>query len=351
VQAAVYHGPRDIRVEDVPEPEPAAGEVLVEVARNGICGSDLHTYVGSSTGGAAMHVPGVVLGHEFACTVVDVGPDVDDLATGTTVAVAPIEWCGTCWPCRQGWHNLCRRLALYGGYRRPLHGGLAPFVAVSRRAVFRAPEGLGAVEASLAEPVAVAAHAVRRAPHVFGSSVLVLGAGPIGLAILQCVRAAGAAATVVSETSEARRRAAGALGATTVVDPRVDPTVPAVRDVTGHGADLVFDTTAAHAALADGIDALRPRGTLVSVAGWQEPARVDMGRAMVKEIDVRFAMTYEPEIDFPVSLGLLASGGVDAATLITDDLPLDRLVDLGLEELLHHPDQHVKIVVDPSRSS
>src|SRR5438128_310937 len=119
MKAAVYHGPRDIRIEDVPEPEPGPGQVLIEVARNGICGSDLHTYVGSSTGGASMHVPGVVLGHEFAGTVVAVGPGVDDLRTGAAVAVAPIEWCGSCWACRQGSPNLCRRLALYGGYRQP----------------------------------------------------------------------------------------------------------------------------------------------------------------------------------------------------------------------------------------
>ena len=112
----------------------------------------------------------------------------------------------------------------------------------------------------------------------------------------------------------------------------------------------MFDTTAAHAALADGIAALRPRGTLVSVAGWQEPARVDMGVAMAKEIEVRFAMTYEPAVDFPVALGLLASGGVDAAVMISDHIPLDRVVDLGLEELLHHADRHVKILVDPGRT-
>src|ERR1700681_2780945 len=120
MRAAVYHGPRDIRIEEVAAPEPGPGQIVIEVSRNGICGSDLHTYVGAETGGATMHVPGVVLGHEFAGTVRDVGAGVDDLAAGVAVAVAPIEWCGDCWPCRQGWPHLCRRLALYGGYRRPL---------------------------------------------------------------------------------------------------------------------------------------------------------------------------------------------------------------------------------------
>src|SRR5439155_15026110 len=225
MHGAVFHGPRDIRIEDVPEPVPGDGEVLLAVARNGLCGSDVHTYVGSDTGGAAMHVPGVVLGHEFAGTVHGLGPGVDDLVEGAAVAVAPIEWCGTCHSCRNGWMNLCRRLALYAGYRRPLHGGLAPFVVVSRRSLFPVPPGLSVADAALAEPVAVAVHAVRRAPVTLGASVLVLGAGPIGLAVLQAARAAGARVTVVTELSVARRAAAAALGATAVLDPATDRTV------------------------------------------------------------------------------------------------------------------------------
>jgi len=349
MRAAVFHGPRDIRIEEVPEPDAAPGHVVIEVSRNGICGSDLHTYVGSSTGGAAMHLPGVVLGHEFAGTVREVGDAVDDLSAGTVVAVAPIEWCGSCWPCRQGWPNLCRRLGIYGGYRLPLHGGLAPMVAVSRRAAHPVPPGLDAVSAALTEPVAVAVHAVRRAPIPLGASVMVLGAGPVGLAVLQCARAAGAGVTVATDLSSARRAAAGRLGATAVVDPSADRPVAAMRDLTGHGVDVVFDTTGADAAVEDGIGALRQRGTFVSVAGWQERARLDMGRLMAKEIDVRFTMTYEPAVDFPVAMQLLATRAVDPDVMISDHIGLGALVEDGLEELLHHPDRHVKILVDPNR--
>ena len=125
MKAAVYYGPRDIRLEDLPTPEPGPGELLIEVARNGLCGSDLHTYLGASTGGAAMHVPGVVLGHEFSGIVRKVGAGVTDMAVGAAVAIAPIEWCGTCYACSHSWPQMCRKLGLYGGYRLPLHGGLA----------------------------------------------------------------------------------------------------------------------------------------------------------------------------------------------------------------------------------
>ncbi len=188
---AVWYGAQDIRIEELPEPVAASGQIVIEVSRNGICGSDLHTYVGASPTVAALHVSGVVLGHEFAGTVVELGDGVDDVAVGDPVAIAPIEFCGRCWSCTHGHPNICRSMAIYGGYRGPLHGGLAPRVAVSRRSAFPVPEGVGVVEAALAEPVAVGVHAVRIAPATLGSSVLILGAGPVGLAILASVRARG----------------------------------------------------------------------------------------------------------------------------------------------------------------
>ena len=152
---------------------------------------------------------------------------------------------------------------------------------------------------------------VRRAPRTFGATVVVLGAGPIGLAVLQSAIAAGAVVTIVSEPSTARRELARAFGATVAIDPRADDLRSAVRDLTPSGADLVFDTAGVNDAFGQGLASLRPRGTMVNVAQWGEPARVDMGRAMAKEIDVRFAFTYEPAFDFPVALGDDAPDGRD----------------------------------------
>lgn len=346
---AVWYGPRELRIEEVPEPIAGPGQIVIEVSRNGICGSDLHTYVGSDTGAASMHVPGVVLGHEFAGTVVDLGDGVEDLVAGDAVAIAPIEYCGSCWSCRQGHPNTCRSAALYGGYRAPLHGGLAPLVAVSRRSAFRIPDGLGVVEAALTEPVAVAVHAVRRAPIALGCSALVLGAGPVGLAILASVRAAGASTVMVSEPSRRRRDAAARMGATTVLDPREASLGGMVRESGGgDGVDMVFDTTGVSSAFNAGIRALRPQGTMISVAGWQAQADVDMGYAMAKEVDIRFTMTYDPEIDFPAALRLIAERKADPDLLISDHIRLRDVVELGLEELLHNSDAHVKILVDPA---
>ena len=164
--------------------------------------------------------------------------------------------------------------------------------------------------------------------------MLVLGAGPIGLGVLQSVIAAAARTTIVTEPAAARRAAATRLGATAAIDPRADDPRSVVRDLTRHGVDVVFETTANDSALRQGLQALRPRGILVSVAGWGDLARVDMGLSMAKEIDIRFTMTYEPEIDFPAMLTMLASGAFDADALISDHISLERLIDDGLEELL-----------------
>ncbi len=348
MKAAVYFGARNIRIMDMPEPVPGPDQVVVRVARNGICGSDLHTYVGAASGGASMHVPGVILGHEFAGAVEAVGAEVHDVAIGDVVAVAPIEWCGSCFSCTNSWPHLCRKLALYGGYREPLHGGLAARVAVSRRSVFPVPERISAIDASLTEPLAVALHAARQAPELAGTTVLVLGSGPIGLGVLQACLALGADTVVTSDLSPARRGAALALGAAAAFNPAVDNVARSTRDFARHGVDVVFDTTAAHAAFNSGVASLRPRGTMVSVAGWGDLAHVEMGRAMASEINIRYSMTYEPAIDFPATLAMLASGALDASAMISDHVPLERLVEDGLEELLHHADHHLKILIDPT---
>jgi (R,R)-butanediol dehydrogenase/meso-butanediol dehydrogenase/diacetyl reductase len=166
--------------------------------------------------------------------------------------------------------------------------------------------------------------------------------------VLQAVQAAGARTTIVTELSPARRAAAQRLGATAVIDPAAEDPRTAARDLTGHGVDLVFETTANNLALNQGLQALHPRGTFVSVAGWGDLAQVDMGLAMAKEIDIRFTITYEPDVDYPATLAMLASGAFDSSVLISDHIPLERLIDDGLEELLHHADRHVKILGDPS---
>ena len=256
-----------------------------------------------------MHVPGVVLGHEFAGVVHEVGEGVDDVAVGSRRCSCADRVVRNLLRVLARWPQLCRRLGLYGGYRLPLHGGLAPLVAVSRRSAFTVPDGLGVVEAALAEPMAVAVHAVRRARDHSRHD----GADPrrrarSASASCRSAMAAGARTTIVTELSPARRAAAARVGATAVIDPRADDPRAAVRDLTGHGVDVVFETTANDTALRQGLQALRPRGTLVSVAGWGDLARVDMGLAMAKEVDIRFTMTYEPAIDFPATLAMLASG-------------------------------------------
>ena len=244
-----------------------------------------------------MHVPGVVRS-EFRRPGHRRGRGRRGHPLGVHVAVAPIEYCGSCWSCTHGHPNTCRVAALYGGYRRPLHGGLAARVAVSRRCAFVIPDGLGVVEAALAEPVAVAVHAVRQAPMFSGRPCLFSAPVPLVLPSWPRFRARGRRRDRQRTITPARRRrrSAGCRHGHRFHRPRFGPAHQGA--VGAEGVDIVFDTTVVSAAFNNGIRALRPRGTMVSVAGWQEQAGVEMGFAMAKETAVRFTMTYQPEVDF-----------------------------------------------------
>src|SRR5262249_53147336 len=201
MKAALYYGTEDIRIEEVDEPEAEAGQVKVRVAYNGLCGSDVHEYFDGArsipvephplTGARAP----LILGHEAAGYVVDVGPGVADLHEGDLVAVEPTVSCGACRYCLSGQYNMCPKLAFHG--LSTGGGGLAEYTVVDRAMVHPVPTGVSALEAALVEPLAVAAHGVARSGLRAGQQAVVLGGGPIGIALYLTVRSQDVAVVVV----------------------------------------------------------------------------------------------------------------------------------------------------------
>jgi (R,R)-butanediol dehydrogenase/meso-butanediol dehydrogenase/diacetyl reductase len=352
MKALRWHGPRDIRLEDVPVPSPARGDVLVEVAACGLCGSDLHeylhgpVYIPKTPHPLTGVLPPVTLGHEFAGRVVAVGADVDRPRTGDRVAVNPCLLCGTCAWCRRGRGNHCAKLATLGLSR---DGALAPFVTAPATGCHALPPEVGDEEGAVVEPLAVAVHACARARLAGGERVAVVGAGPIGLLLLQVLKAKGAGWTVVVEPRGERRRLATALGADEVIDPEAVDPARAISDRTGgERVEVAFECVGHEAAFAAALRAAGKGGRVVLVGLVPEPVAVNLLGLLAHEKEIVGSSAYVGE--FPEAIELLASGRVRVTPLVTGRVPLVRGVSDGLEALLRREAGHIKILVTPQAS-
>jgi len=351
MRAVRYHGTKDVRVDEIPEPAVRPGTVKIAPEWCGICGSDLHEYLtGPETIPAAGNphpitgeVVPIVLGHEFAGRVVDVGDGVDDVAIGDLVAVEPIIRDTTCPACRSGNYNHCPQIGFHGISGGG--GGLAERTVVPRYMVHRLPDSLTAEIGALVEPLAVGWHAVRRSGIRLGETAVVVGAGPIGLVTMLALRAAGAGLVVMVEISEARTATALAMGADVVLDPRAEDVVASVQQLTGGGVDVAFDASGHNETLALALAVVRPLGTVVNIALWEHPAEIDMFAFLFSEANLTSSLAYAN--DHAAVIAALASGRIDAAPLITKRIALEEIVTGGLEELIHHRDRNVKILVHP----
>ena len=352
MKAARYHGRGDIRIDEVPEPQVGAGQVKVAVDWCGICGSDLHEYL---EGPLFIPPPGsphpltgetlpVVMGHEFAGTVAELGDGVEGVTVGDRVAVEPYYVCGECPACQAGRYNVCRSFGFVGLSGSP-GAGFSERCVVDQRWVHPLGE-LGTDVGALVEPLAVGYHAVRMSALPKGGTAVVFGAGPIGLVTIASLKATGAGQIISVEPAAARKAKAPGAGADVVLDPTETDVPEAVRELTeGAGADVAFECAGIDAVLATAIGSVRPGGTVINVAIWGQPATVQMNSLVISEVSVLGSLAYCG--DHPDTIRLLADGTVDAAQFITGRIGLDELVDGGFRQLIEHKDEHVKILVHP----
>lgn len=315
VQAGCFEG--DARE----TPTPGPGEVLVKVTDVGICGSDIHWYQHGRMGDRAVEEP-LVLGHESAGRVVEVGDAVADRGVGDRVAIEPGVPCGECAYCRQGMYNLCPDVEFMA--TPGTDGAFREYVTWPADYVYELPEGVSTHEGALCEPISVGTHAVRRADIGVGDAVLVMGAGPIGLLAADAARAAGATDVAVVDIVESKLNRALDRGADLAINSREADVGERVRGEFGAGVDAVIEATGSPPAIETAIEAPRPDGTVVLV-GLAPDAEipVDTFELVRGQIDVRgsyrFANTY------PTAMSLIADNEVDAAGIIDFELPFDRL--------------------------
>ncbi|WP_163269382.1 zinc-dependent alcohol dehydrogenase [Chelativorans alearense] len=302
---------RPLRIDGVDDPRPGADEVLLKIAACGICGSDLHMTEDPATFGIGQ---GAVLGHEFAGEIVELGADVTGLAKGDRVAVAPVWGCGHCARCRAGDPAWCAEMKLIGG-------GYAEFSAVAARQCRKLPEGVPLLEGALAEPTAIGLHSVMRSGLKPGDTVLILGAGPIGLLVAFWARRMGARHVVVADLNDYQKERAEALGATgfAISGPGL---ADAFQDMAGGPPDIVFECVGKKGLIDFSCRLARVHGTVVGVGLCVGGDEWDPFAVLSKELTIVMAAFFDMH-EFALALDALASQGpFRPQNLITDRIGL-----------------------------
>jgi (R,R)-butanediol dehydrogenase / meso-butanediol dehydrogenase / diacetyl reductase len=319
MNAARYIGNRSLEVVDVETTPPAAGEVQLDVAYTGICGTDLHILHGAMDARVTMPA---VLGHEMAGRVASIGEGVEGWAVGDPATVMPLVSCGVCPACRSGASHICYRL-IFLGIDAP--GSMQSYWTVPADVLVRLPGELALQTAALAEPTAVAVHDVRRSGLVAGERAVVVGAGPIGLLIANVARSIGAEVAIF-EPNALRRDVASSLGLETV-DPLAEEPGAWVESWTdGAGAAVAFEVSGSAAGMGTAVSCLGARGRAVVVGIHAAPPPVDLFRVFWRELTLIGARVYERE-DYEEAVRLLAAGTIPSDTLITDVVALDGVVE------------------------
>jgi len=319
MKALVAHGPRDLRLETVAPERPGPGEMRIALARGGICGSDLHYFNHGGFGAVRLREP-MILGHEVAGHIREIGPGVRGFAPGDLVAVSPSRPCGTCPECLRGLQNHCLNMRFYGSAMPFPHiqGAFCEEIVATAGQCVRA-EGLGPEQAAMAEPLSVALHAVRRAGPMLGAEVLVTGCGPIGLLTIMAARRAGARRIIAVDIAARALDFARAAGADAVHDTRADPEALAPHAAGKGRLDVLFECSGAEAALCAGIATLRPRGVVVQL-GLSGDMRLPMMQITAREIELRGAFRFHEE--FALAIELMRAGLIAVDDLVTHAFPL-----------------------------
>jgi len=325
MQTAVLHAAKDLRLESRAVPELLPGQVLVRVRRAGICGSDLH-YFNHGQCGAFFPTRPFILGHECFGEIAARAPDVEAPEVGCRVVVNPAQHCGICGHCRGGRSNLCPETVMLGSASTnpPTDGAFAEFVAVRAGQCHLAPPELDDALGAMIEPVAVALHAVRRASPVSGRTVLVIGAGPIGLLVALTAKAHGAGAVLVSDLLAARRTMALKMGLHGALDPDSPTLQEQVRQLGGF--EVVFEASGSARALRQAFDLVRPGATIVQIGTLaKQELPLPANELMTRELQYIGSFRYGDV--FEDAIALVASGLLKLQPLITDVLPIDQVTD------------------------
>ncbi len=343
MKALVLKEYKQFSYEDVPTPSPAPDEVLVSVRACGICGSDVHGMDGST----GRRRPPIIMGHEASGVIASIGTAVHQWAPGDRVTFDSTIYCGHCSFCRRGDINLCDNRRVLGvsceDYRQ--NGAFAEFVAVPERVLYRVPEPLPLDHAALVEPFSIALHAVRRSPPTLNDTVVVVGAGMIGLALVQALRHTGCSQLIVIDVAEDRLSVARNCGATHTINSSKAQAEEAIRQLTqGRGADFAFEAVGLSATVNLALRCLRKGGSATLVGNVAPKIEFPLQVAVTRELSIYGSCASRGE--YPACLDMLARGALQAEPLISAKAALAEGA-LWFDRLYNKEPGLLKVVLEP----
>lgn len=347
MQALIFHGTKQLAVEQVPEPRIAAHEALIKVSACGICGSDLHGYLGHSPRRSAS-VP-LIMGHEFTGQIAEFGSEVglevrQKFAVGDRVVIQPQISCGRCRACQSGYYNVCPNMKLLGIERA---GGFAEYVAVPADRLFALPANLSEAEGSLTETLAVEVHLFRTMAAPLLRTVVILGAGAQGLLAVQLARLAGASQIVVADLVPQRLALAGQMGATRTVQADSEDVVKTVLALTDNwGADFVLEAVGVPLLRQQALAMIAPHGTIGLIGLGKGETTLNVLPIVNKEITIRGSYCYTDD-DFQRSIELISSGQIKVQSMLYE-APLGEGIPY-FERLIEEPAHLTKVLLRPEQ--
>lgn len=312
-------------------------EVLIEVIVAGICGSEVHAFIGTHP----FRKPPSILGHELIGKVVKVGPDITDFEIGDRVTVEPQIGCGKCGPCLEGFYNLCKQKVVLGTEK--WDGAFAEYMIAPEQTVYKVPQALSMEEAVLTEPLAVGVHAVNIAKIKKGDKIAILGSGPIGLLVTVAAHYAGAETICLSDAIHRNLEVGKNLGATDVVNIKEQSLQEYVSDNIGE-FDHVFLTVGINSVIDDALNIIKKRGKIISIALFTEKTPVDLNKFMLSEAQMFGSSMYVRE-DFEKAIEIIASGIYPLKDLVTNRVSFDEIGE-ALDAAHTKSGSPIKIVVD-----
>ncbi len=338
-QAAVLYAPHDVRIEERPVPTPGPGEVLIEIKAVGVCGSDVHYYEHGRIGSYVVRQP-LILGHESAGVIVNVGSGVNTSRIGQRVAIEPGIPDGICEQCRAGRYNLCPNVRFFG--TPPIDGAFTNYVTIPASFAYTLPVSLSDEEGALIEPLSVGLWACRKAQLQGADRLLITGAGPIGLLTMKVALALGASQITMTDVSPQRLETARKLGATRTVNVAREALADAAVE-----ADVLIECSGNQKALMDGIRSLRPAGKVVAV-GMSPGEEVSVPMAFLQNHEITLTGTFRYANTYADAISLVAAGLIDLKPIITGHYALTE-TEQALQATKQDP-ANIKSIVVPTLS-